>query len=425
MKTVLKTIIVLGCGIIGGYLLLVMVFCLPLGRIHNNILESSASFDGEYKVLVNDNITTKLDDYTDALMLLTAEDNNDRNPFTGSIFAYHFSRKDTFPNKLITDLGNPENVHSQYSRYWHGYLLFLKPLLLFFNYSQIQILISFVAIGLVIGVSYCLQKRKLSKYIIPYGITVAVMFLPAISLSIQYISVFAILNLAIICILLFSKQLEKNLNYFYFFLVVGMLTCYFDLLTFPVVTLGLPLVVWLIVLNQKKTLGFAENLKQIIVNGIAWGIGYFGIWVGKWLLGSVITRQNLINSAMEAASTRASTTTAIEEISRLSAIKGAIIEVFSAPVIFICIIILIALLILLATKKLRFEKEKALSNLWMLIIGLIPIAWYIVLANHSLWHLFFTYRTITVLVFAIGCYITSTITSVNHDDKKKRKEKNG
>ena len=421
MKHFLKTALFLACGIVGGYILLVLAFCLPLGQIHNNVAKSASSFNGEYKILIGDNITTKTDDFTDALMLLTATNREDRNPLTGSIFAYHATYKDAFPHEVIIDLDNPENTSSQYSRYWHGYLVFLKPLLFFFTYDEIQIIISILTICLIVSVIYAMQKKELDKYILPYIFTIALMFPIAISISIQYISVFAIFNLSIIFILIFFDKIIETKNLFYLFLLIGMATCYFDLLTYPIVTLGLPLTIWLIMFNKKKTTNFLGNFKQICLGSLGWGIGYFGIWIGKWILGSAITRKNLFKSAIKAAASRTSTTTAIEEISRTAAIEGAFEEVFTNPICWILSIIAIIIIILLLMKKIKFNKQKAKSNLGMFIISLIPLVWYIIFANHSTWHLFFTYRTLSIFIFAILCYVASILELPKAVTREKKK----
>lgn len=420
MKYVLKTVVILAVGVVAGYLLLVLVFCLPLGRVHNNVVKSASSFDGEYSVLVHDNLATREDDWTDALMLMTAENSEDRNPFTASIYAYHSVRDGVFPHALIRDLNNPENKQAQYSRYWHGYLLLLKPLLMFMTYNQIQILVSFAVLALVIGVIYLLQKKKLDKYIIPYGVTVAVMSPVAILISMQFFAVFAIFNMSILYILWRHEKIYKKSRFFYMFLVIGMITCYFDFLTYPVVTLGIPLVIYLILSNKDKAMGLGKNIMQVAVASVGWTIGYFGIWVGKWALGSLITGENLFSNAMNAAESRASASAFSEEISRLLPIQRAFEVIFTEPFCIVLVLMILLVVVLLAKRRIRFNREKALNNLWMLVVALIPFVWYIVFANHSESHVFFTYRTMSILIFAACCYVVSIM---EKRTKKIRKEK--
>ena len=404
-----KSLLFLVGGTIVGYLLLVLVFCLPLGRIYNNTLKSATSFNGEYTVLVDGVLATRADDFTDALMILTAANGHDRNPFTGSIYAYHSSRSKVYPHALIADLENPENTDVQYSRYWHGYLLFLKPLLMFFTYSQIQILISFAVVALVIGVIYMLQKKGFKKYIIPYSVVVALMSPVVILISMQFFAIFAIFNLATLFILWQYEKILKNNWAFYMFLVIGMATCYFDFLTYPIVALGIPLTVWLIVSNHKKAATIGKNVLQIIINSIGWAVGYFGIWIGKWAWGSLVTGKNLFESAMSAAESRASASAFSEEISRLTPIKEAFKTMFINPVWVILILAITITIILLIMKKIRINREKVINNLWMFVVAAIPLAWYVVFANHSVSHIFFTFRSLSVLVFAVACYVCSII----------------
>lgn len=403
-----KTLAILSAGIIGGYLILVLAFALPVGRMHNNVIKSGAAFNYNYTTLIHDNITTITDDFTDALMLMTAENGEDRNPFTAAVYDYRLVREGLRPNEVITNLEHPENKSLHYSRYWHGYLLFLKPLLMFFNYDEIMVITSILVIALIIAVVYLLQKKKLAKLIIPYGITVALMSPITVSLSLQYMGVFTIFNLALMCILLFYERIQKAKGFFYLFLIIGMVTCYFDLLTYPVVTLGIPLTVWLIMRNCEKVLSFWENLKLIIGGAIAWGIGYGGIWVGKWTLGSIITGRNLFVDAMGAAEERMSTTT-VGEISRFKPILEAFKYTFTKPVLAILVIAVIVIIVLLIWKKIKFNKKKVVENLWMLVIAMIPLVWYMFMANHSSWHMFFTYRTLGVFTFAIMCYIVTVL----------------
>ena len=415
-----KSLLFLVGGTLAGYLLLVVVFCLPLGRIHNNTLKSAASFDGEYSVLVKDTIATRTDDFTDALMILSAENGYDRNPFTGSIFVYHASRSKVYPHALISDLENPENNNAQYSRYWHGYLLFLKPLLMIFTYNQIQILISFAVIALIIGVIFMLKKKGFDKYIIPYSVTMALIYPVAILISMQFFAVFAIFNLAILFILWQYEKILKNKWAFYMFLVIGMATCYFDFLTYPIATLGIPLIMWLIVVNREKAMTVGKNILQIIINSIGWAVGYFGIWIGKWAWGSLITGENLFKSAMSAAESRSSASAFSEEISRLSPIREAFKTMFTGPVWLIFVLAIIIVVVLLIIRKLKINREKIVKNIWMFIIAVIPLAWYVVFANHSISHTFFTFRSLSVFVFAVMCYVCSVIEKPKAVKKRKK-----
>ena len=421
-RAVLKTLAILVGSALAGYFLLVIAFSLPTSSIQSHVSRSASSFNDAYATLAQGRRTTQLDGSTDSLMLMTAGDSFDHNPFTSSIYAYHPTNdaKDG-PYQVIADLNNPTNYQEQYSRYWHGYLLFLKPLLIVFDYSQIQIIISFIVVALIVAVAYLMSKRKLDKYIIPYVLAACLMSPATISFSMQYISIFAIANLSVITILLFFDKLQKSKNFFFLFLIIGIVACFFDFLTYPIVALGFPLLIWMILANEQKKESAKNNIKQLAIGSAAWGIGYFGIWVEKWILGSIITGENLFKAAIESTSTRLSSNSLSGDVSRFEAILRSIKTICPKPVLFIFALIAIVLIILFILKKIKISREKAISNLWILLVGILPIAWYIALANHSSIHMFFTFRTITVLFFAIFCYIASIIDITKKSQRKRRK----
>ena len=69
------------------------------------------------------------------------------------------------------------------------------------------------------------------------------------------------------------------------FLVTGICTSYFDFLTYPIVTLGLPLCVWLLLIPYHN-----KCIWQLVENAVFWAIGYLGMWAEKWILSSVVLK---------------------------------------------------------------------------------------------------------------------------------------
>lgn len=74
-------------------------------------------------------------------------------------------------------------------------------------------------------------------------------------------------------------------NMCYVFLIIGMATSYVDFLTYPFVSLGIPLVIWLILDNEEKVI---QKLGKMVWNSGFWCAGYAGMWAGKWILGSIL-----------------------------------------------------------------------------------------------------------------------------------------
>ena len=119
-------------------------------------------------------------------------------------------------------------------------------------------------------------------------------------------------------------------------------------------------------------------------------------------------------------------TTTVGEISRFKPILEAFQYTFAKPVLTVLIVAIIVVIVLLVLKKIKFSKRKAVEGLWMFVIALIPLAWYMFMANHSSWHMFFTYRTLGVFTFVMLCYVVSVLeknTKLIKDNNEKSKRR--
>lgn len=212
--------------------------------------------------------------------------------------------------------------------------------------------------------------------------------------SIQYNTIFLLTFSSMIFIVHKDIYWKKALyKWGFFFMVIGGLTSYFDLLTYPMVTLGAPLTLWLS-LNMKSQL-FC-NLKNIFLYFLLWLIGYGGMWTGKWIMGSIIIRENLIQDAFQSIHFRISS----NAFGRKIKYRDVIESVMNVSWKYICsALILICILFMFKTinsKKLDFK-----HLLEFIVIGIFPFGWYLILKNHTFIHYWFTYREMAVTIFAI------------------------
>ncbi len=94
---------------------------------------------------------TQLDNVTDGYMLLEAmfsgEDDPVRNAMNNPYTVYEGGNPD---KAAVLESHNTEGAsgRGEYGRYWHGYLLFLKPLLSFFEVSDLRIMNMILCLGL-------------------------------------------------------------------------------------------------------------------------------------------------------------------------------------------------------------------------------------------------------------------------------------
>ncbi|WP_316076932.1 hypothetical protein [Varibaculum cambriense] len=71
-----------------------------------------------------------------------------------------------------------------------------------------------------------------------------------------------------------------------FFMILGMAVSFLDFLTYPVLALGIPLVMYVIVRQE-------AGILKIIGLSCSWAAGYIGFWSFKWILGAIFAGKPL------------------------------------------------------------------------------------------------------------------------------------
>lgn len=417
LKKLLTLLIVL-CGSIAlGYFLLVLVYCIPTKKMEINLKESAAIFveEGTYPQKINSYIDSRLDNWTDSLMLLTAVREDSEPAYISAALNSRNLISDKNPCESLIQIyaeKNTDNLKSvKYGRYWHGYLVFLKPLLLFFDYGEIRYINMFVQMLLFAFAAVLLSKKERGLYILPLALSW--LFLNPLStmLSIQFSIVTSIVFSQIIVMLIFEDKYYKKpflvvMNFF----VLGCIVNYFDLLTYPLVALGIPLAYWFNACELKKRSNIISVFGNIAKYCVAWVCGYGGMWIGKWLLGSIVTGENILSDAMNQVAVRTDNTVAQEEFS-FTELMGRLFYASNKLVICFAIFAIVLLVIYGMFKK----KIKISLNSFVVcsIIGAMPFVWYAVLGNHSWIHFWFAYRELAIfinalLMLAVGLIQNST-----------------
>lgn len=173
-KTVIKIIVFpLSVIILGllGFLLLSAVYCIPTDSMEKKLEESAVLLEreGMYPRPMLDE-GSQLDNFTDSIMLNTAgHPNGSDNAFVASLRSGNYSSKKSNPVETFVYMYKEKGTDvydTYYPRYWHGYLLFLKPLLFFFNLGNIRYILMFVQLGLFVLIIAKLAMRE-KRLIIP------------------------------------------------------------------------------------------------------------------------------------------------------------------------------------------------------------------------------------------------------------------
>ena len=403
------------------FLLLGSLF--PSALIENNVKESSQILMREgniYKFFEFYNVENN--NYTDSLMINEAYSIDNTNPFYSYMTVRKNYKEGQTKNNLCDNLGEgismnnkeeydpvgelEEFIHGNidtsmnYARYWHGYLPILRTMLIFFNISEIRMFLLLVFIMLFIYLMYLLKNKLGSKIALVFAIALLIEDYFFVSYSLESSSIFIVMMIS--CIILL-KRIDKIKDWYMYIFIIASIANFVDYLTVPLITLAMPLYIY-ILYNQRKNkeLIWTDYLKLIIKSSIIWFLGYTLTWLSKWIIYDIMLREGLIESAITQVLYRTTRTNIKTNRTLGETIISILLDkIFLVSIIFYAVIIYCVLFNL----KIKIKDKKAfiIENIPFLIISLMPFAWYVALANHTILHEFFVYRHL--LVFFTGGFI--------------------
>jgi hypothetical protein len=293
-------------------------------------------------------------------------------------------------------------VSFECEQYWNGYFIWLKPLLIFLKYQSILYYINII-IFIFLAIVFTLIHRKTNFYfVIIYVISMIMAHIHNVSQCLAFFTPFIITLIGSILALTCKR------NFYYYIFVLGALECFFDFLTFPLITLGFPLLLFLIVINYEKICTFQKNFLVVFYSSVNWCCGYLLFLVLRWMLATIIFHKNMFYFSFKKLIYRLSNTMpGVDNLNffefRWNTIKLNLVTMFPT----LSIKIMIFTLILLVFLILIFGRKKILKPILpVLIIAIYPFIWYLVLANHSIIHFaIFGYKILSIFIFALLSFV--------------------
>ena len=394
LKRVILGICVLLVTAVVGYLLLVLVYCIPVEGMYNNMVSSCDIFEkeGTYpKKLWNYN--SRLDNYSDAIMLMMASQKSDESTWKAALNNETYF--ELMPDEIFVDVfanGNTDHNIFPYIRYWHGYQVFLKPLAYVMNYRGIRVVMIVCQMCIIAMLIY--QCMKYDKRIVLPVIGLWIFLNPiATMLSIQLstVTVVTFVNLIIVMILSHKEIRDRKLTWDIVFLLNGCATVYFSTLTFPILAWGAPLVLWYYLNVQEDHTGIAD----IFELSAFWGAGFAGMWAAKWVIGTILTGTDMIGDAIHQATIWSSS-----DIGRLQMYFEALLRNCGAAVQ-ISVAFYILYMMVRIFRILRRRRYSIKPFIVYLLIMIAPFVWYFITVKHAYVHYWFTYRNMGMSVLAL------------------------
>ena len=407
-----------------GTLSLLLVFYLPTETVKRHVLESvdvmMTDPDQFPKNSFSNYVWANRESYTDTIMVQnTFESIPEKNAFEHAMRAYHSDLEKEFwtPEatiKAFSKGADQSNMYlHEYPRYWHGYLLYLKPLLMLFNWEQLTTVGVFVQIFLMITViALSVWKKQLGvavSMVVGFLFMKPVLIFVSLAMTVCWVITLA----ALIFMLLKNGWLQKEKLYPEFFLMVGVLTSFFDFLSYPIVTLAFPLCAFFLINNVDKNGTdivdswdeLRQKLQRPVGYSVCWGIGYAGMWALKWIIADVTLRTGTVKDAIWSIIGRTETIGGRSRFNGGFYVIGLNLQEYDRsiyPVMAVAVILTSLVLIVIACRK-SSVKKVLMDLVPYVIVFCIPFAWIIVVQHHSALHARFTFRIIAAAVLAVGC----------------------
>jgi hypothetical protein len=393
--------------------LMTLVYSLPQDGIIANAADSVVVMldEGMYPTRILDDNSYRLDNYTDALMMDIAVRDTEQSAFVSSVANIHDNALragnavDPLLSLAATAVGQRQSP-APYAYYWHGYQVALRPALMVLDYTQIRYLNMLLLTLLVAFVVAGLKRDAGGVAAGVFVLALAITGYLIVPMSLQYSNMTYLTLVATLALMLMLRAGTFQRFTMEFFLVVGMLTSFFDLLTTPLLTLCMPLAVLLIITSKSKTKPLSAYIYLTARLSAVWVIGYVGAWVAKWVLATVVlpgdwitlaVKQVLFRTGMDGG-TAGPVAAIVQNLTRLvpTAAVGTLM-------------IVAGIVVLILVVRFRRPTDEVKRAAIPMILAPLPYAWFVVANNHSSIHSWFTYRIQLVTVFTVAYFLLSML----------------
>lgn len=442
--------------------LLFLTALIPQNALQKNMERSSDYYNNH-----------QLFDHVTDYMFLSRQDNYADCILTNII--YHIDKNNLVESVLSASYYNPEDENVQtsfayavgnkvepdvdYSRYWHGSMVLLRPLFVIFDIAGVRMVLGILILLMTVWFEILLFKNRYSIFGVCYGVGLMLVSVWMCAFCVEYAMPFVVMSMELpVLFVLLTRAYEKKdaqndkvkrdenkldnqkadehkldnrkpeVILWAVLACAGIVTAFVDFLTTETVTFTMAYVLYLIVKNRHNQMKpIKEELICLIKSGIVW-LGSYGLMIAlKWALALVVLGKDAFFNALSQAALRISGDATLgnvpgaEVVSNYERISGALwrnigcIYPFKSTMSYgtSMIFILLVGLIVFSIWYLFREKTKSCINKVLAIVSLLPVMRFLVLNNHSYIHFFFTYRallvSVVVIMYILACYVNGFV----------------
>lgn len=428
LKGILRGAISFAVGVVIAVLLLVVSYAIiPNEKIQERLAVDWPSLSDNWGVQPYPHVPNgATDQITDYHMLAIAAYDGYGDPVSAAMQnSFEVDKEGILQiNHLKATLHLAEIDHTaSYTRYWHGYLVPLKLELFLMGYYSILFYNAGLMLGLVVAVAIMLYKRGMGR-LIPILLLAIMLSGPVnITMTMEHYACPYVMLVSLILVLALGKRLDPIIGTF--FLGIGMVVNYLDFLTFPIVTLTIPLLVYALLPHDDE---YRPTIQRICLACACWAVGYGGMWVAKWAVGSILLHQNLFTDALSQAAVRSSSNIGhlMNEpqgnLSYLDVVKANMSNLVGTYPAMACVALAILWAIittLYRRRSLHDDYARLRTAVPAILAGIaLPFFWAAALKNHTYMHAYFTFRTFTPCIVSTLCLLVPSVAAPEEFDSK-------
>ena len=343
------------------------------------------------------------DNYADAILLGIAANMDSDDVFTSVLDTKYYD--DGYGAAVgILETTNGKEANTDYTRYWHGSLVLVRPSLMFTDISGIRIIGAVIIIILLLGNAALLIWKKHIAACVILLISATLVQFWFVFTTIEYMATFIVM-LAVLPLYVKFAHNPKALTIIS--AGVGTLTAFADFLTTETLTILVPLAMAFFIIAEK---GEKPDGKKSVITLVkclaAWGACYLLTFGAKWLLASAVLGRDVSDIAFSAAAERLGGTGELG-LSPFELFFSALGSNFTmltpcgSKTSTLWALGWLALFAAVCYFILRFDTRKlSAPKAAMILIAALPVVRICVLMNHSYLHNFFTYRALMASIMA-------------------------
>ena len=438
--------------------LLFLTALIPQNALQKN-MERSSDYYNNHQTF--DHVTDYMflgrqDNYADCI-LTNIIYHIDQNDLVKSILSasYYNPEDEGVQTSFAYAVGNKVEPDVDYSRYWHGSMVLLRPLFVIFDIAGVRMVLGILILIMTVWFEVLLFKNHYSVFGVCYGIGLILVSVWMCAFCVEYAMPFVVMSVELpVLFVLLTRAYEKEdvqndkvkrdehklgnqkadehksdnfkpeVILWAVLACAGIVTAFVDFLTTETITFTMAYVLYLIVKNRHNQMKpIKEELICLIKSGIVWFASYGLMIALKWVLALAVLGKDAFFNALSQAALRISGDATLgnvpgaEVVSNYERISGALwrnmgcIYPFKSTMSYgtSMIFILLVGLIVFSLWYLFREKTKSCINKVLAIVSLLPVMRFLVLNNHSYIHFFFTYRALLVSVVVIMYILTNCV----------------